>query len=70
MTSQQNENLYFILKIIMNSQMSLKNIIRFMKFELKLWYHFIRKIDEKSHINKSRVVDFEAFQLLVNHVII
>ncbi len=68
--SQWNESLHFILKIIMNFQMSLKNIIKFMKFKLKLWYHFICKIDEKSHINKSWVVDFEAFQLLVNHVII
>ena len=45
----------------MNSQMSLENIIKFMKFKLKLWYRFIRKTDEKSRINKSRVVDFEAF---------
>ena len=50
--------------------MSLKNIIRFMKFKLKLWYHFIHKINEKSHINRSWVIDFEAFQLLVSHVII
>ena len=70
MTSQQNENLHSILKIIMNFQMSLKNIIRFMKFKLKLWYCFIRKIDEKSCINKFWVVNFEAFQLLVNHVTI
>jgi len=69
-TSQQNKSLHSILKIIMNSQMSLENVIRFMKFKLKLWYCFIREIDEKSHINRSQVVDFEAFQLLVNHVII
>ncbi len=54
----------------MNSQMSLENVIKFMKFKLKLWYCFIRKIDEKSHINRFQVVDFEAFQLLVNHVTI
>ncbi len=70
MTLQWNESLHSILKIIMNSQMSLKNIIKFMKFKLKLWYHFIHETDEKSHINRSWVIDFEAFQLLVNHVII
>ncbi len=54
----------------MNSQMFLKNIIKFMKFKLKLWYYFIHEIDERFHINKSWVINFEAFQLLVNHVII
>ncbi len=69
MILQQNENLHSIFKI-MNFQMFLENIIKFMKFKLKLWYYFIHEIDEKSHINKSQVVDFEAFQLLVSHVII
>ncbi len=41
-----------------------------MKFKLKLWYYFIHEIDERFHINKSWVINFEAFQLLVNHVII
>ncbi len=59
--SQRNKSLHSILKIIMNSQMFLENVIKFMKFKLKLWYRFIRKTDEKSRINKSRVVDFEAF---------
>ncbi len=70
MISQWNESLYSIFKIIMNFQMFLKNIVKFMKFKLKLWYCFIHEIDEKSHINKSQVIDFEAFQLLVNYVII
>ncbi len=70
MTSQRNESLHSILKIVMNSQMSLENVIRFMKFELKLWYRFIREIDERSRIDRSRAVDFEAFQLLVSHVTI
>ncbi len=70
MISQRNESLHSILKIIMNSQMSLENVIKFMKFELKLWYRFIREIDERSRIDRSRAVDFEAFQLLVNHVTI
>ncbi len=69
-TSQWNESLHSILKIIMNSQMFLKNVIKFMKFKLKLWYCFICETDERSHINRSRVVDFEAFQLLVSHVTI
>ncbi len=49
--SQRNESLYSILKIIMNSQMFLKNIIKFMKFKLKLWYRFIHEINERSCIN-------------------
>jgi len=67
---QWNKSFHFIFKIIMNSQMFLKNIIKFMKFKLKLWYCFIHEIDEKSRINRFQVVDFEAFQLLMNHVII
>ncbi len=45
--SQRNENLHSILKIIMNSQMFLENVIKFMKFKLKLWYYFIREIDKR-----------------------
>ncbi len=69
-TSQRNESLHPILKAVMNPQMSLENVIRFMKSELKLWYRFIREADERSRIDRSRAVDFEAFQLLVSHVTI
>jgi len=68
--SQRNESLHSILKAVMNPQMSLENAIRFMKSELKLWYRFIREADERSRIDRSRAVDFEAFQLLVGHVTI
>ncbi len=68
--SQRNESLHSILKVVMNPQMSLENVIKFMKFELKLWYRFIREADERSRIDRSRAVDFEAFQLLVSHVTI
>ena len=68
-TIQRNKFMYFVIKIILNTQMFLKIVFKNIQIEMKKMHRFIRK-KKKSRIDRFRNVDYMIFQLLIDRVII
>ena len=69
-TTQRNDIMYSIVKVILNDQISLKIVFRNIRFELRKIHRLIREKKKKSRIKRSRNVDFLTFQFFIDRVIL
>ena len=67
---QRNEIMHFVIKVILNDQMSFETVFKNIRFELRKMHTLIREKEEKSRIRRSRDVNFLTFQFLLDRVTI
>ena len=68
--TQRNEFMHFVVKVILNDQVSFETIFRNIRFELRKMHRLIREKKKKSRIKRFREVNFLTFQLLLDRVTI
>ena len=69
-STQRNETMHFVVKAILNGQVSLETAFKNIRFELRRMHILIREKEEESRIRRPRGVNFLTFQLLLDRVTI
>ena len=69
-STQRNEAMYSVIKVILNTQVSLKTAFENIRSKLKRMNRLIREKEKDSRTRRPRGVDYLAFQLLIGRVTI